>query len=160
MNLPVLIGMGVIVLDNETPHHFERPAAQRAGAAHIGAIIICPKCKASYRRLEVASGRRTNGEHRCLLCHHILEVFDGSTEVAIHLTAQPEKAAKRRQSQRADYLPLLRGSLMGTCCEVLSTRGPPSGLVRLMSVSKTRKNFSASMCVSSERLPQRRPSGV
>jgi transposase-like protein len=56
--------------------------------------IICPKCKAGYRRLEVASGRRTNGEYRCLLCHHVLEVFDGSTEVAIRLTVQPEKAAK------------------------------------------------------------------
>jgi predicted Zn finger-like uncharacterized protein len=55
--------------------------------------IICPKCKAGYRRLEVASGRR-KGEYRCLLCNHVLEVFDGSTEVAIRLTVQPEKAAK------------------------------------------------------------------
>ena len=46
---------------------------------------------------------------------------------------------------RGDYLPVLRGSLIGTCPEVLSTRGHPSGLVRLISTSKTRKNFSASM---------------
>jgi hypothetical protein len=56
--------------------------------------IICPKCKAGYRRLEVASGRRTNGEYRCLLWDHILEVFDVSTEVDIRLTVQPEKTAK------------------------------------------------------------------
>jgi hypothetical protein len=35
--------------------------------------------------------RRTQGEYRCLLCNHLLEVFDGSTEVAIRLTVQPEK---------------------------------------------------------------------
>jgi hypothetical protein len=40
---------------------------------------------------------------------------------------------------------------------MLCTREPSPGLARLMSVSKTRKNFSASMRVSSERLPQRRP---
>jgi transposase-like protein len=55
--------------------------------------IICPKCKAGYRRLEVASGRRTKGEYHCLLCDQVLEVFDGSTEVAIRLTVQPEKVA-------------------------------------------------------------------
>jgi transposase-like protein len=52
--------------------------------------IICPKCKAGYRRIEVASGNRTTGEFRCLLCGHVLEVFDGSHEVAIRLTVQPE----------------------------------------------------------------------
>jgi len=55
--------------------------------------ITCPKCKAGYRRLEVVSGRRTTGEYRCLLCDQVLEVFDGSTEVAIRLTVQPEKVA-------------------------------------------------------------------
>ena len=56
--------------------------------------IICPKCKAGYRRIEVASGNRTGGEYRCLLCKHVLEVFDGSREVAIRLTVQPEKTTK------------------------------------------------------------------
>src|SRR5947207_12098055 len=46
-----------------------------------------------HRHLEVASGRRTKGEYRCLLCDRVLEVLDGSTEVAISLTVQPEKAA-------------------------------------------------------------------
>jgi hypothetical protein len=46
--------------------------------------INCSKCKAGYRRVELASGR-------CLLCDHVLEIFDGSAEVAIRLTVQPEK---------------------------------------------------------------------
>jgi hypothetical protein len=29
-------------------------------------------------------------EFRCLLCDHVIEVFDGSTEGAIRLTVQPE----------------------------------------------------------------------
>jgi transposase-like protein len=53
--------------------------------------FICPKCSAGYRRIEVASGKRTKGAYRCLLCDHVLEVFDGLTEVAIRLTVQPEK---------------------------------------------------------------------
>jgi len=44
---------------------------------------------------------------------------------------------------------LLLGSLIGTCREVLTTIELPSGQVRLMIVSRTRKNFSASMCVAS-----------
>ena len=56
--------------------------------------IICPQCNAGYRRIEVASSRRTKGEYRCLLCDHVLEVFDGSIEVGIRLTVQPEKTAK------------------------------------------------------------------
>jgi transposase-like protein len=53
--------------------------------------IICPECRAGYRRIEVTSGRRTTGEFRCLLCDYVLEVFDGLAEVAIRLTVQPEK---------------------------------------------------------------------
>lgn len=53
--------------------------------------IICPNCHAGYRRVELASGKRTTGEFRCLLCDQLLEVFDGSTEIAIRLTVQPEK---------------------------------------------------------------------
>jgi transposase-like protein len=53
--------------------------------------VTCPACKAGYRRIEVNSGKPTTGEYRCLLCDHVLEVFDGSTEVAIRLTVQPEK---------------------------------------------------------------------
>jgi transposase-like protein len=57
--------------------------------------ITCPKCHAGYRRIELASGVGTTGEFRCLLCDHVLEVFDGSAEVAIRLTIQPEKTFER-----------------------------------------------------------------
>jgi hypothetical protein len=53
--------------------------------------IICPECGAGYRRIEVASGNGTKGDFRCLLCNHVLEIFDGSAEIAIRLTIQPEK---------------------------------------------------------------------
>lgn len=99
------------------------------------------------------------GEYRSLLCNHVLEVFDGS----LKWRCDSPTSLRRPPGEgglRADYFPILRGSFMGTCREVLFTRGPPSELVRLMSVSKTKKNFSASMCVSSERLAQRRPSGA
>jgi transposase-like protein len=52
--------------------------------------IICPKCRAGYRRIEVASGNKTRGEYRCLLCDQVLEVLDTENEVAIRLTVQPE----------------------------------------------------------------------
>ena len=53
--------------------------------------IICPNCSAGYRRVELASGHGVKGEFRCLLCDHVLEVFNGTTEVAIRLTVQPER---------------------------------------------------------------------
>jgi predicted Zn finger-like uncharacterized protein len=53
--------------------------------------VTCPECHAGYRRVELASRPGTKGEFRCLTCNHVLEVFDGSTEVAIRLTVQPEK---------------------------------------------------------------------
>jgi transposase-like protein len=53
--------------------------------------ITCSECKAGYRRIELATRKGTRGEYRCLLCSHVLEVFDGSTEVAIRLTVQPER---------------------------------------------------------------------
>ena len=53
--------------------------------------IICPNCNAGYRRVELSSGKVSTGEFRCLLCDHVLEVFDGTAEVAIRLTVQPEK---------------------------------------------------------------------
>jgi hypothetical protein len=51
--------------------------------------IICPRRNAGYRPIEVASGNGTKGEY--LHCNHVLEVFDGSAQVAIRLTVQPEK---------------------------------------------------------------------
>ncbi len=53
--------------------------------------IICPKCGAGYRRVELVSRSGTKGEFRCVLCDCVLEAFDGMTEVAIRLTVQPEK---------------------------------------------------------------------
>jgi transposase-like protein len=53
--------------------------------------VTCPECSAGYRRVELISKPGTRGEFRCLVCGHLLEVFDGSTEVAIRLTVQPEK---------------------------------------------------------------------
>lgn len=53
--------------------------------------VICPKCHAGYRRIELASRPGVEGEFHCLLCDQVLEVFDGSTEIAIRLTVQPER---------------------------------------------------------------------
>lgn len=53
--------------------------------------ITCPECNAGYRRIELATRKGTKGEYRCLFCDHVLEVFDGLTEVAIRLTVQPQR---------------------------------------------------------------------
>ena len=50
--------------------------------------------------------------------------------------------------RRGAYFALSLGGLIGTCREVLTTLGLPSRWVWLMTVSRTRKNFSASMCVA------------
>ncbi len=52
--------------------------------------VTCPNCNAGYRRIELTSRRGARGEFRCLLCNHVIEVFDGSSDVAIRLTVQPE----------------------------------------------------------------------
>ena len=52
--------------------------------------VTCPKCHAGYRRIELISRPGESGEFRCLTCNHLLEVFDGSHEVAVRLTVQPE----------------------------------------------------------------------
>jgi transposase-like protein len=51
--------------------------------------VICPKCHAGYRRVELVSKKGTVGEFRCLVCDEVLEVLDGSTDVAMRLTIQP-----------------------------------------------------------------------
>lgn len=53
--------------------------------------LTCPVCHAGYRRIELTTQRGAKGEYRCLLCSEVLETFDGSTDVAIRLTVQPEK---------------------------------------------------------------------
>jgi predicted Zn finger-like uncharacterized protein len=53
--------------------------------------VICPECRAGFRRIELASRPGTAGEFRCPLCRHVLEVSDGSTDIAYRLTVAPEK---------------------------------------------------------------------
>lgn len=53
--------------------------------------VICPECRAGYRRIELDSGNGTTGKYCCLVCDHVLEIFDGLREVAFRLTVQPEK---------------------------------------------------------------------
>ena len=71
------------------------PAGKAAVGAHVQPMkksdVICPNCHAGYRRLELSSRSGIVGEFHCVLCGHLIEVFDGSAEVAIRLTIQPEK---------------------------------------------------------------------
>ena len=53
--------------------------------------LTCSTCHAGYRRIELTSRPGAKGEYRCLLCNEVLEKLDGSTDVAIRLTVQPEK---------------------------------------------------------------------
>jgi len=53
--------------------------------------VICSECNAGFRRIEFASRSGEAGKFRCPLCNHVLEVFDGSSEVAYRLTVAPEK---------------------------------------------------------------------
>jgi len=53
--------------------------------------VTCPGCKAGYRRIELVTRPGARGAFRCLTCNHVLELFDGSTEVALRLTVQPER---------------------------------------------------------------------
>jgi len=59
--------------------------------------VTCPKCQAGYRRVELMTSPGTKGKFRCLSCNHLLEVFDGSREVALRLTVQPSKTRKDPQ---------------------------------------------------------------
>jgi transposase-like protein len=54
--------------------------------------ITCPSCLAGYRRIQLNSREGRSGEYRCLVCDYLLEVFDGSADVAYRLTVQPEAA--------------------------------------------------------------------
>ncbi|MGC2084060.1 MAG: hypothetical protein WA702_11995 [Bradyrhizobium sp.] len=53
--------------------------------------VICPACKAGFRRIELLSRSGNAHDVRCPLCDALLEVVDGSTEVAYRLTVAPEK---------------------------------------------------------------------
>ena len=53
--------------------------------------VICPECRTGLRRIELASRPGTAGEFRCPLCQRVLEVSDGSTDIAYRRMAAPEK---------------------------------------------------------------------
>jgi predicted Zn finger-like uncharacterized protein len=53
--------------------------------------VTCPKCRTGYRRIELATRPGKRGEFRCLVCDHVIELFDGSREVALRLTVVPER---------------------------------------------------------------------
>jgi len=53
--------------------------------------VICPACKAGFRRIELVSQTGSKGVVCCPLCGTVLEVLDGSTEVAYRLTVAPER---------------------------------------------------------------------
>jgi predicted Zn finger-like uncharacterized protein len=65
--------------------------------------IQCPECAAAYRRIELISRRGQPGVYRCQVCNHVLETFDGASEIAYRLTVVPENkvrgAAARRSAQ-------------------------------------------------------------
>ena len=51
----------------------------------------CAECRAGFRRIELDSRKGRPGEFRCPICSSVLEVSDGSTEIAYRLTVAPEK---------------------------------------------------------------------
>jgi hypothetical protein len=51
--------------------------------------VTCPDCFAGYRRIELETRKGQPGHYKCLICERILEVFDGSREIAYRLTVQP-----------------------------------------------------------------------
>jgi len=59
--------------------------------------VTCPVCQAGYRRIELTSKPGGRGEFRCLICG-VLEVLDGSTEVALRLTVQPSGVGRQPPS--------------------------------------------------------------
>jgi protein-arginine kinase activator protein McsA len=69
----------------------ESHSAARHNFAMKKSDVTCPKCHAGYRRIELTSRPGAKGEYHCVLCDELIEVLDGSTDVAIRLTVQPEK---------------------------------------------------------------------
>jgi ssDNA-binding Zn-finger/Zn-ribbon topoisomerase 1 len=57
--------------------------------------VICPNCRAGFRRLELSSQRGPVGDYRCPVCNEVLEIFDGSKQVAYRLTVAPVRLPLR-----------------------------------------------------------------
>ena len=78
--------------------------ASRVPIKHDGFMkkndVTCPDCRAGFRRIELSSRQGARGEYRCLICDTLLEVFDGSTEVAYRLTVQ---SARKRGTSSTPY---------------------------------------------------------
>jgi hypothetical protein len=70
--------------------------------------VICPECSAGYRRIELATRPGNQGEFRCLICDHLLELFDGSSEVALRLTVPPTKYDRKNGFQADEWRPVIR----------------------------------------------------
>jgi transposase-like protein len=72
--------------------------------------VICPECGAGYRRIELATRSGKQGEFRCLICDHLLEYLDGSSEIAFRLTVQPAKYWNDRKNgfQADEWRPVTR----------------------------------------------------
>jgi hypothetical protein len=56
--------------------------------------VTCPDCNAGFWRIELSSWRGTPGEYRCPVCHALVEVLDGSKEVAYRLTVVPARLSR------------------------------------------------------------------
>jgi DNA-directed RNA polymerase subunit RPC12/RpoP len=76
----------------------------------IKSDIMCPHCKAGYRRIELKSKPWIVGEFRCLTCGEALETLDGTANVAFRLTVQPARPqnslGKADQTEATQYEPV------------------------------------------------------
>ena len=63
--------------------------------------VSCQACFAGYRRIELKSCKGRPGVYKCLVCDRVLEVLDGSREVAYRLTVQPTRFYSTRAAQRS-----------------------------------------------------------
>jgi hypothetical protein len=54
---------------------------------------------AGYRRIQLVSRPGKAGPYHCLVCHRLLETFDGEHEVAYRLTVNPERPARRAEKK-------------------------------------------------------------
>jgi len=80
-----------VVLRSLLGRVLERSSPSRIIGGMRKGDVICPRCNAGYRRIELASRSGSAGAFRCPLCDEILEVFDGSSEIAYRITVAPEK---------------------------------------------------------------------
>jgi hypothetical protein len=69
--------------------------------------VTCSKCRAGFRRLELASMPPCRGEYRCPVCDTILEKFEGTTFVAYRLTVEPVNKAVASKGHHDDPLRFL-----------------------------------------------------